>query len=206
MSACFWVQYFNSTNAMVLSKDTDMLLLLGLVCPAASKRLTLRLDYGDKADYIDMSRFRRWAADVFSSYNDAFIYITLMGNDYLPKSLKGCGAPAALDALAGQGGARSAVDTANGLFALNEELVLERLRGACVRGACLPEAARLVRNAWWYFIYSVCACNGSDAGSALCTAMVDDKTCFGWFVGAQGRVETSDELSPTPVFSISNYS
>lgn len=204
MSACFWVQYFNAANAMVLSKDTDMLLLLGLVCPASSKKLTLRLDYGDKVDYIDMCRFRRWAADSFKTYNDAFIYIVLMGNDYLPKCLKGCGAPAALDALAGQADARPAVECANGLFALNEGVVMDRLARACVRGSRLPEAGRLVRNAWWYFIYSVCACNGSDAGSALCTAMVDDKTCFGWFVGAQGRVETSDELTPTPVFSITS--
>ena len=88
LSVCFWVQYFNADSTLVLSKDTDMILLLSMVCPVAPKRLFLRLDYLQQVDYIDINVFKVWMQHAFGSYYDGFMYITLQvrSRSFLPSS------------------------------------------------------------------------------------------------------------------------
>lgn len=85
MSACFWVQYFNAQTTLVISKDTDMLLLLGLVCPSGPKKLFLRLDYKSTTDYVDMLAFKQWMGARFGSYYDGFLYVTMQVRPAAPR-------------------------------------------------------------------------------------------------------------------------
>lgn len=79
MSICYWVQYFNAESTLVITKDTDMLLLLSLVTPSRGKTLVLRLDFGSTVDYIDMIAFKAWLVHRYASVYDAFLYVTMQG-------------------------------------------------------------------------------------------------------------------------------
>jgi hypothetical protein len=206
MSVCYWAQYFNAESTMVISKDTDMLLLLGLVCPSRPRSLILRLDYQQTVDYVDIFVFRQWVSEKYLSYLDGFVYITLQGNDYVQKVSKGCGATAMLDQLqtALQRVDGTCTRSDEGIFSLDEALVAARLSAACTRGTLHTHAPVLIRQGWWYLYYSLTAVNGMSVGCKACLTPGDspDVSLFGWLCDRERRVHAAVRLAPTPRFSI----
>jgi hypothetical protein len=206
MSVCYWVQYFNAESTLVISKDTDMLLLLGLVCPSRPRSLILRLDYQLSVDYIDIFLFRQWVSEKYLSYLDGFLYITMQGNDYVQKVSKGCGATVMLDEL--QTAIRRVEGTCTysdeGVFSLDERLLTARLSAACKRGRLHAHVPVLVRQGWWYLYYSLTAVNGMAAGCNACITPGDspDQSLFGWLCDSACQVRVAEKITPTPCFSI----
>ena len=205
MSVCYWIQYFNADATLVITKDTDMLLLLALVAPMRTKTLTLRLDYAGTVDYVDINKFRKWLATRYGSLYDAFLYCTLQGNDYVAKVTKGCGPGPHLDALAAAVATLpSAVSVHNGTFALNEPLLKERLKTGCIRGSLVESCDVMIRQAYWYLFYALHAVNGSALASPLCSQMHDDASLFGWVVGNDMRLAHASRVSESPVFTLAS--
>ena len=206
MSVCFWAQYFNANTTLVVSKDTDMLMLLSLVCPGRPRELYLRLDSQNAVDLVDIFIFKQWVKHRFHSYLDGFLYITLQGNDYVQKVANGCGAEKMLDAIA-QNLRRSdpsCISMADGVFTLDERLLESRMRSACTRGKLRPAAGVLMRQGWWYLYYSILAVNGIPSGGDACHRRVDGcgDLVFGWVCDPSGDIVVAERVAACPRFSI----
>ena len=206
MSICYWVQYFNADATLIITKDTDMILLLSLVAPSKGKTLTLRLDYGVTIDYIDIVSFQSWLATRYGSVYDGFIYCVLQGNDYVEKVTKGCGPVVHLDTLAERCcmGQAPVMRVHNGTFECNEHVLKARLQTACVRGSLIPTADVCIRQALWYLFYALHAVNGSNMASNMCASMHNELSLFGWTTSQNNTILHASRVTQTPSFSLTN--
>jgi hypothetical protein len=201
MSICYWIQYFNADATLVITKDTDMLLLLALAAPLKGKTVTLRLDFGTTVDYIDICAFRAWLNTRYSSVYDGFLYCVLQGNDYVEKVTKGCGATAHLDALVKVCQAqRPVVAMHNGSFLCDEAELKDRMQRACVRGGLIESKDICIRQALWYLFYALHAMNGSNVASNMCASRFEGESLFGWMTTPENAMQHARRVAETPAF------
>lgn len=182
---------------MVISKDTDMLVLLALIAPSQGD-IVLRLDYCDTVDFVSIRAFRSWLETQFGSVYNGFLLCVLQGNDYVPKVSMRLGPASHLEALRRltPGGA-PLVRRSGDHFELDEEALIARLRQACTRGALRQNAQVVVRQAWWYLFYALHQCNASHVPVPLCVEAHEGASLFGW-TAADGEVACARAVTPSP--------
>lgn len=187
---------------MVISKDTDMIVLLALIAPSQGD-IVLRLDYGDTVDYISIRAFRSWLETQFGNVYNGFLMCVLQGNDYVTKVSMRLGAVPHLEELRRLcAGGAPFVQRFEEHFMLDEEALIARLRQACTRGSLRQNAQVVVRQAWWYLFYALHQSNASHVPVPLCVEAHDGVSLFGW-TQANGEVACARAVTPqAPSFVI----